>query len=136
MPVPTGESARRGNPGVPRAPWGAFPLSELLVVLAVILAACGVLAWGSLRSTWAIAAAMTVGCLAGLEVSIREHFAGYRSHAAVLAGTAALLGGTGTFLLGVPAVIDLGLTLIVFLGASLGLIRTFQRRRRRRSTGS
>jgi hypothetical protein len=115
---------------VPRAPWGPFPLSELLVVLAVILTAYGVVSWGSASGPWAFGAAMTLGCLAGLEVSIREHLAGYRPHSTVLAGTAALLGGTATFLLGVPAAIDLGLTLMVFVGASLSLTRAYQRHRR------
>jgi hypothetical protein len=114
---------------VPRAPWGPFPLSELLVVLAVLLAAYGVLSWGSARGTWAFGAAMALGCLAGLEVSIREHLAGYRPHSTVLAGTAALLGGTATFFLGVPAAIDLGVVLMVFLVASPALTRAFERRR-------
>jgi hypothetical protein len=127
--MPAGEvgSVRRGNPSVPRAPWGAFPLSELLVILSVIFAAFGVLSWGSARGVWAFGAAMTLGCLAGLEVSLREHLAGYRPHSTVLAGTAALLSGAATFLLGVPAAIDLGLTLLVFLVASLRLARAFQR---------
>ena len=115
---------------VPRAPWGSFPLSELLVVLAVISAAYGVVSWGSARGPWAFGAAMTLGCLAGLEVSIREHLAGYRPHSSVLAGTAALLVGTATFLVGVPPAVDLGLTLTVFLVASLGLTRAYQRHRR------
>ena len=114
----------------PRAPWGAFPLSELLVLFAVTFAAYGVVSWGSGRGPWAVGAAMTLGCLAGLELSLREHLAGYRSHSTVLAGTAALLSGTATFLLGVPAAIDLGLTLMVFLIASLGLTRAYQRHRR------
>jgi hypothetical protein len=100
------------------------------VVLAVISAVYGVLSWGSPRGPWAIGAAMTLGCLAGLEVSLREHLAGYRPHATVLAGTAAALSGTATFLLGVPAAIDLGLTLMIFLFASVGLTRSFQRQRR------
>ena len=115
---------------VPRAPWGPFPLSELLVVLAVIFAVYGVVSWGNARGIWAFAAAMTLACLAGLEVSIREHLAGYRPHSTVLAGTAALLTGAATFLLGVPAAIDLGLTLMVFLVASLGLTRAYQQHRR------
>jgi hypothetical protein len=115
---------------VPRAPWGPFPLSELLVVLAVIFVGYGVASWGSASGPWAFGAAMTLGCLAGLEVSIREHLAGYRPHSTVLAGTAALLSGTATFLLGVPAAIDLGLTLMVFFVASLGLTRAYQRHRR------
>ena len=115
---------------VPRAPWGRFPLSELLVLLAVISAAYGVVSWGSVRGPWAFGAAMTLGCLAGLEVSIREHLAGYRPHSTVLASTAALLVGSATFLIGVPAAIDLGLALMVFIAASLGLTRAYQRHRR------
>jgi hypothetical protein len=133
--MPAGEvgSVRRGNPSVPRAPWGAFPLSELLVVLAVIFAAFGVLSWGSTRGVWAFGAAMAFGCLAGLEVSLREHLAGYRPHSTVLAGTAALASGSALFLLGAPAAADLGLTLIVFVAASLGLTRVFAHHRSRAS---
>jgi hypothetical protein len=39
----------------------------------------------------AIAVGVGLGCLAGLELSIREHFAGYRSHISLLAGTAGVL---------------------------------------------
>jgi hypothetical protein len=113
----------------PRAPWGAFPLSELLVVLAVISAAYGMLTWGSSRATWAVGAAMTLGCLAGFEVSLREHLAGYRPHSSVLAGTAAALGGTATFLLGALAAIALVLALAIFLVAWLGLARAYHRQR-------
>jgi len=37
------------------------------------------------------AAGLALGSLAGLEVSIREHFAGYRSHSSLLAGALAVL---------------------------------------------
>ena len=129
MPAGEAESVGRRDPGVPRAPWGAFPLSELLVVLAVVFAAYGVLSWGSARGIWAVGAAMTLGCLAGLEVAIREHLAGYRPHSTVLAGSAAILSGTATFLLGVPAAIALGLTVLVFVVSSVGLTRAFRRHR-------
>ena len=39
----------------------------------------------------AIAVGVVLGCLAGLELSLREHFAGYRSHTTLLAGTAFVL---------------------------------------------
>jgi hypothetical protein len=38
-----------------------------------------------------IAAGVALASLAGLEVSIREHLAGYRSHSTVLAGLIAVL---------------------------------------------
>jgi hypothetical protein len=59
----------------PRAPWGAFPLSELTVLLAMAAALYGLLAWGSRSAVWALSAAACLGSLAGLEVAIREHLA-------------------------------------------------------------
>ena len=40
------------------------------------------------RSTALLATGLALGSLAGLELSIREHFGGYRSHTALLAGAA------------------------------------------------
>jgi uncharacterized membrane protein YhiD involved in acid resistance len=37
-----------------------------------------------------VAAAMVLGSLGGLEVSIREHFAGFRSHTTLLAASCAV----------------------------------------------
>ena len=43
---------------------------------------------------------MALGSLAGLELSVREHFAGYKSHSTVLAGTVAVVAAAlGYFLL-------------------------------------
>src|SRR5918992_1377591 len=65
----TGRSRARGRPSIderPPPPWGRFPLSELAVLVAIVM-------------------------LAGLEVSIREHFAGFRSHSTLLAGSLAIV---------------------------------------------
>jgi hypothetical protein len=43
------------------------------------------------RGITMIAAGVTLASLAGLELSIREHFAGYRSHSTVLAGSVTVL---------------------------------------------
>ena len=45
------------------------------------------------RAARTLAALSVLGSLAGLEVSIREHFAGFRSHSSVLAGAVAVAGG-------------------------------------------
>ena len=83
---------RAGRPTIderPPAPWGSFPLVELMVFLALVMLVAGVLfATGDLRRRLVLAA-LAIGSLAGLEVSIREHFAGYRSHTAILAGVTA-----------------------------------------------
>ena len=46
---------------------------------------------GGSRGAILIAAGLALGSIGGLELSIREHFAGYRSHTAVLAGVPALI---------------------------------------------
>ncbi len=45
---------------------------------------------GDGRGAVLIATGLALGSLAGLELSIREHFAGYRSHTTLLAGAAAV----------------------------------------------
>jgi hypothetical protein len=55
------------------------------VLLAVVLLIAGFFAAGT-KGVTMIATGMTLGMLAGLELSIREHFAGFKSHSTVLAG--------------------------------------------------
>jgi hypothetical protein len=113
----------------PRAPWGQFPLSELTVLLAIGLAVYGFAGLGSPRAVWAFAGAAALGSLAGLEVAIREHFAGYRPHAPLLAAalavpalTALVLAGTSLLVAGIAAA-------ALFTGAQLWMTKVFTRRR-------
>src|SRR5919199_6627223 len=72
---------RRGRPTIderPPAPWGKFPLVELVVLLALILLPLSFVVGGA-RGNVMLTAALALGSLAGLELSIREHFGGYRS---------------------------------------------------------
>lgn len=73
----------------PQPPWGSFPLVELAALAAIV---CGVtgLAIGGRGAAILLTVAMLLGSLAGLEVAIREHFAGYRSHTLVLSGVLAV----------------------------------------------
>ena len=77
-------SARRTD-GPPPAPWGSFPLSELVVVVAIVLLVAGFFV-APPRGAVMIGAGLVLGSLAGLELAVREHFAGYRSHTLLLAG--------------------------------------------------
>jgi hypothetical protein len=82
---------RRGRPTIderPPAPWGKFPLVEVVVLLALILFPLSFVVGGA-RGKVMLTAALVFGSLGGLELSIREHFAGYRSHTTLLAGVAA-----------------------------------------------
>lgn len=64
---------------------GDLPLVEILVLVALVMIAVGFFTGGS-RSPVLLATGLALGSLAGLELSVREHFAGYRSHTLLLAG--------------------------------------------------
>jgi hypothetical protein len=81
----TSTATRRRPPDRPPAPWGRFPLIELCVLLGMGLLIAGFFVQGA-RGATMIAAGVALASLAGLELAIREHLAGYRSHSTVLAG--------------------------------------------------
>ncbi len=92
----TRRSYARGRPSIddrPPAPWGNFPLSELAVLVSIILLIASFVVRGS-QGVVMFAAGLLLGALAGLEVSIREHFAGFRSHSSLLAGAIAVMAVT------------------------------------------
>lgn len=66
----------------PPAPWGKFPLVELCVLAGLILIVVGAIS----RNSTQLVIGLGLGSLGGAELSIREHFAGYRSHTTLLAG--------------------------------------------------
>ena len=73
----------------PAAPWGSFPLVEIIVLVALVMLVVGFFVGGS-RGPVLLVTGLALGSLAGLELSIREHFAGYRSHTMLLAGAAGI----------------------------------------------
>jgi hypothetical protein len=85
-------AAHRADSDDPRlpAPWGPFPLTELVVLLAIGLLIGAFVVRGE-RGRTMLAAGLLLGSLGGLEVSIREHFAGYRSHTTIFAAAAGVL---------------------------------------------
>jgi hypothetical protein len=58
--------------------------------MALIILIAGFFVRGT-RGVTMIATGLTLAMLAGLELSIREHFAGYKSHTTVLAGFSAVV---------------------------------------------
>jgi uncharacterized integral membrane protein len=75
----------------PPAPWGSFPLAELTVLAGIVSLVLGI----ATKNPTAIGIGVVLAALGGLEVSLREHLAGYRSHTTLLAGTVFVL-VTGT----------------------------------------
>jgi hypothetical protein len=120
--------ARRSTAERPPAPWGSFPLSELVILLGI-----GLILWGAARGSGGeemLAAGLVIASLGGGELALREHMAGYRSHSSLLAGVAAFASVT---------VVALGLGpvrvwVLVVLGAAVfaatfyGMRELFRRR--------
>jgi hypothetical protein len=80
---------RPGRPSIderPQAPWGEFPLSELVILLGIIL-----ITWGLFTGRAGnekLIAGIALAALGGGELALREHLAGFRSHTTLLAGVA------------------------------------------------
>jgi hypothetical protein len=83
-------SRRRPADGPPEAPWGSFPLVELVVFLGIVLLVVGFVAGGA-HGTVLIVAGLGLASLGGLELAVREHFSGYRSHTTLLAALVAVV---------------------------------------------
>jgi hypothetical protein len=125
---------RRGRPSIderPPAPWGKFPLVELVVLVALVMFVSSFFVGGA-RSVVLLTAGLALGSLAGLELSIREHFAGYRSHTTILAGACAFAAMAIVFFAGGRGDLSRGLMLpvggIVFLAGFWFFREAFKRR--------
>jgi lysylphosphatidylglycerol synthetase-like protein (DUF2156 family) len=108
----------------PPAPWGNFPLAELVILAGIVALLVGVIG----GNPTAIGVGVACAGLGGLEVAIREHFAGYRSHTTLLAGAVFVLTTGGVFYLGgtvlaVALAIGAGAFVVAFFLAR----RAFQR---------
>jgi hypothetical protein len=112
----------------PPAPWAPVPLVEICVLAGIVLIVAGLLSHGR-RSGLLLACGVALAALAGLELSVREHFAGYRSHSALLAGAAAVAAAIPLFLLtSVPQPVLLVVAAVVFGVAFAALRAAFRAR--------
>jgi hypothetical protein len=118
-------SAKRGSVEErPAAPWGDFPLAELTILAGIAMLAIGAIG----GHPTAIGVGVVLASLGGLEVAVREHFAGYRSHTSLLAGTLFVLVVGGLFYLaGLILAICLGVGAAAFLAAFIALRRAFRK---------
>jgi hypothetical protein len=108
----------------PPAPWGSFPLAELVVLAGLVMLVIGIVGQDPTK----IGVGVVLGGLGGLEVSVREHFAGYRSHTTLLAGTVFVLTVGGLFYLaGLILAVCLGAGAVAFIVALALLRRAFQK---------
>jgi hypothetical protein len=112
----------------PKAPWSPFPLVELCVLLAVALIVAGLVTDGPRRGAL-LGGGIALASLAGLELSVREHLAGFRSHSALLAGAAAVLVVLPLYLAtGLPQLVLVAIGAAVYALGFLVMRRAFQAR--------
>lgn len=126
---------RRARTGeAPKPVWAPFPLSELTILFGILAIGGGVL-WGGPQGRTLLACGVVLVSVAALELAVREHVAGYRSHSALLAlvPTAVVLGvAFGVLdLAGGPGVrrfVGLGVAAAAFIISFLALREVFRRR--------
>jgi hypothetical protein len=113
----------------PPAPWGNVPLVELVVLVGIVLLVAGFVVGGA-RGPVMIAAGVVLCSIAGLELSIREHFGGYRSHTFLLSGAVGVGVLAGLYFLapGLWLPLALVIALVAFAATAWMLTRAFQRR--------
>lgn len=130
-PHPAARQPRRAADQPPPAPWGSFPLVELATLIALVMLVGGFFFVGGDRGRLMIVAGLVIGSLAGLELAIREHFAGYRSHTLLLAGVPAVATMGVLFYAGpesLGALVRIAISGAVFAVAALGLVSAFRGR--------
>jgi uncharacterized integral membrane protein len=108
----------------PPAPWGSVPLAELVILAGIISLAIGIFS----ANPTVIGIGVALAGLGGLEVSIREHFAGYRSHTTLLAGAVFVL-TTGLVFYAADQILAVALAIgaVAFLIVFYFARRAFQR---------
>lgn len=108
----------------PPAPWGSFPLAELTILAGIVTLVVGF----ADQDPTLIGVGAVLGALGGLEVSVREHFAGYRSHTTLLAGFAfVVVTGVLFYLAELILAIALAAGAVVFAAAFVALRRAFRK---------
>jgi hypothetical protein len=108
----------------PPAPWGSAPLAELVILGGIVALVIGLVG----QQPTAIGVGVALAGLGGMEVAIREHFAGYRSHTTLLAGAIFVFTVGGLFYLADQILaVSLGVGAVAFVIAFFLARRAFQR---------
>jgi hypothetical protein len=121
-------SRRAGNEKRPDALWGSFPLTEIVIAIGIVLLAVGFFIPPP-QGFVMIAVGLGLASLAGLELSIREHFAAYRSHTLLLSAAIGVPVFGGLFIATkLSPAICVAAGLISFGGAAWLFTSAFRRR--------
>ncbi len=126
--VPGRADRRARKQEAPQAPWAPLPLGELAILVGLVCILVGFFLGGD-RAGGLLIAGFGLVTVAGVELALREHLAGYRSHSALLAGaTAIVLILPLFFLTPLPYEVLLILGAVFFAAGFQGLRGVFTRR--------
>jgi hypothetical protein len=89
-PPPRAPRRRARLDELPRPPWHPVPLSELCILAGLVALAAGWFGGDGGRRRTLLALGIVLVALGSLEVALREHLAGFRSHSSLLAFAGAL----------------------------------------------
>jgi hypothetical protein len=120
--APTALRRRAPSSERPGAPWGEFPLGELTTLAGIVLLVIGFV--GSSQKPLFVGFALVA--LSATELAAREHFAGFRSHSALLG---LILGAVTAIVLVVvdaPRLLQIGLAVAAFALGFYLMRRTFK----------
>lgn len=106
----------------PKPPWHPVPLVELSVLAGIVLLVIGIIKRDSDTGRLLGIFGLVLASLGGLDTAARDHFAGFRSHSALLAAFPAVIVAILLALIGAVAWVVLFGTLVV-LGAGFILFR-------------
>ena len=117
--------ARRED--APQAPWHPFPLVELAILCGLVLVVAAFVLGGDARPVLLLGGLLLVS-VASLELAIREHFAGYKSHSTLLAAVTGLGFAAPLWWTPLRQEVLIGVFVIVAVVAFRALRATFARR--------
>ncbi len=101
-----------------------MPLAELVILAGIVSLIYGIAA----QQPTAIGLGVALAGLGGMEIAIREHFAGYRSHTTLLAGAVFVFTVGGVYYLAHQILaVSLAIGAVAFLVAFYLARRAFQR---------
>lgn len=103
---------------------------EIAVFVGIVILVIGLVTGGD-RGPLLVGVGIGLAALGGLELAIREHFAGFRSHSSMLAGIPSIATLGLLFYAapeGLPPIARLGIAAVVFAGSFYGFAAMFRRK--------
>jgi hypothetical protein len=128
--APGPPSVKADRSEAPKPIWAPLPITELLILAGLVVAAIGLFS----KSTGLILGGLAMLVVSSLELAVREHLAGYRSHTSLISAVVAMVCAVGLGLLlnladvGLPQWPLLFVAILVFAGMFRVLRQTFKER--------